>query len=320
MASETSPLVVISGNPARPWIDEYQQTRLTSLSSGTVAVYTSVLHHFTQWIVNRTRKRHLFHPDQITAPTITLYLSDLTARGYSVSHRKRAISVITHFCQWLVDTKNALPQNPTRRMKGPSTSMADAHPPQPLTPVQRVILHTVVAKDTVRGQALFALGYWVGCRVKDITYLGLDQTHVGPKSGWLLLDEMEEKARSIDLPNEARRALYAYLQTRQQDEPSPYIFPSQRGDRLTEAGLHHWFRTLKSQVPPSERLLIEMISFHDLRDDFIHRALDAGWTLEEIAYYVGNMTNLGTLAVQTPARYTQVTRAQVREKLKVLRG
>jgi len=98
------------------------------------------------------------------------------------------------------------------------------------------------------------------------------------------------------------------------------VFTSQRGNRLTEAGLHHWFRTLKAQVPSSERPLIEPVRFHDLRDDFIHRALDARWTLEEIAYYVGNVTNSGTLVVQTPVRYTQVTRAQVREKLKVLKG
>jgi len=319
MASETSPVVLFPGNPALPWIQEYQQTRFTSRPSGTVAIYMSVLHHFTQWIVDRTRKRHLFHPDQLTPPTITLYLSDLAAQGYSTSHRKRALSVITHFCQWLVDEKNALPQNPARGMKGPSSKAPNGYPLHPLTPTQRVLLHNVIEKDDGRGQALFALGYWAGCRVKDITHLLLEHTHIGSKSGWLLLGDSEENARSIDLPNEARRALYVYLQTRKKDEPSPYVFPSQRGDRLTEAGLHHWFRTLKARIPSSERVLIDPIRFHDLRDDFIHRALEVGWTLEEIAYYVGNVTNLGTLAVQTPVRYTQVTRVQVKEKLKVLK-
>lgn len=115
-------------------------------------------------------------------------------------------------------------------------------------------------------------------------------------------------------------ALCTSIFTRKRDELSPYVFTSQQGDRLTEAGLHHWFHTLKADVPSSERALIEPIRFHDLRDDFIHRVLSAGWTLEEIAYYVGNVTNLGTLAVQTPVRYTQVTRTQVKEKLKVLKG
>ncbi len=319
MASETAPIILVPGNPALPWIQEYQRTRLTSHLSGTMAVYMSILHHFTQWIVDQTRKRHSFHPDQITPPTITLYLSDLAAQGYSVSHRKRALSVLTHFCQWLVDDKHVLPHNPARGMKVSSSTTSDRLPPHPFTPTQRAILHKVIEKDDERGQALFALGYWVGCRVKDITHLLLEHTHIGPKSGWVHLGDSEGNARSIDLPNEARRALYVYLQRRKRDEPSPYVFPSQRADRLTEAGLHHWFRSLKAHVPASERALIEPVRFHDLRDDFIHRALEAGWTLEEIAYYVGNVTNVGTLAVQTPVRYTQVTRAQVKEKLKVLK-
>ena len=119
-----------------------------------------------------------------------------------------------------------------------------------------MILYQVVEKDDERGQALFALGYWAGCRVKDITHLLLEHTHIGPKSEWLLLGDSEEKVRSIDLPNEARRALYVYLQTRKRDEPSPYVFPSQRGNLLTEVELHHWFRILKAHVPSSERAQI----------------------------------------------------------------
>ena len=66
--------------------------------------------------------------------------------------------------------------------------------------------------------------------------------------------------------------------------------------------------------------LIADLSFHDLRHDFAHRAREAGWTLEEIAYYLGHVTVKGTPAIQTTARYTQVSRAQVKEKLKGLKG
>jgi integrase len=120
--------------------------------------------------------------------------------------------------------------------------------------------------------------------------------------------------------NEARGPLHAYLQKRARDEPSLYIFTSQRSARLSEAGLHHWFRSLKQQVSPEEQALIANVSFHDLRDDFASRALSAGWTLEEVAYYLGHVTLKGTPAVQTTVRHTQITRAQVKEKLKVLKG
>ncbi len=134
------------------------------------------------------------------------------------------------------------------------------------------------------------------------------------------MGESTEKVRDIDLVNEARGPLHAYLQKRALDEPSPYVFTSQRSARLTEAGLHHWFRSLKQRATPEEQAVIADISFHDLRDDFVHRALSVGWTLEEVAYYLGHITLRGTPAVQTTIRYTQMTRAQVKEKLKALKG
>jgi hypothetical protein len=69
-----------------------------------------------------------------------------------------------------------------------------------------------------------------------------------------------------------------------------------------------------------EQALIANISFHDLRDDFASRTVSAGWTLEELAYDIGHITLRDTPAVQTTIRYTQTTRAQVKEKLKVLKG
>jgi len=59
---------------------------------------------------------------------------------------------------------------------------------------------------------------------------------------------------------------------------------------------------------------------HDLRHDFAHCAREASWTLEELAYYLGHVTRKGTPAIETTVRYTLVTRAQVKEKLKPLKG
>src|SRR6266700_54175 len=42
--------------------------------------------------------------------------------------------------------------------------------------------------------------------------------------------------------------------------------------------------------------------------------------LEEVAYYLGHVTKKGTPAIQTTARYTQVSREQVKEKLRYMKG
>jgi site-specific recombinase XerD len=320
MESESSKILSFPKDPALFWIEAYQQGYLQHLPSGTVAVYVSILRQFLRWVTERTSSREAFQPDHLTTSVIELYLFDLASQGYSFTHRKRVKSVITHFCQWLVDERRILSQNPVRGVKLAQSPASKPTSPRTLSPQVRGILHNLVKQDDLRGQALFALGYWAGCRVIDLTHLLMEHTHVGGKSGWLHLGEQPTKSRGIDLVNEARGPLHAYLQKRARDEPSPYVFTSQRSARLSEAGLHHWFRSLKQRATSDEQALIADISFHDLRDDFADRALSAGWTLEEIAYYLGHVTLRGTPAVQTTVRYTQMTRAQTKEKLKGLKG
>ena len=89
------------------------------------------------------------------------------------------------------------------------------------------------------------------------------------------------------------------------DQESPYVFSSQRAARFTEAGIHHWFRSLKAQANKEEWNLIHDVSFHDFRHDFAHRPRSAAWTIEEVAYYLGHVTKKGTPAIQTTARYSQ---------------
>lgn len=171
-----------------------------------------------------------------------------------------------------------------------------------------------------RSEALFALGYWAGCRVSDVSWLLREQTHVGSKVGWLHVGHKGGKGRDIDLVNAARRPLYEYIYHGGRDPESPYVFTSQRSQRLTEAGVHRWWKNIKAHALVDEWELIHDVTFHDLRHDFAHRAREAGWTLEEIAYYLGHITKKGTPAIQTTVRYTQGSRQQVKAKLGLVRG
>jgi hypothetical protein len=120
--------------------------------------------------------------------------------------------------------------------------------------------------------------------------------------------------------NDARKPLATYLQHGGRDPESPYVFTSQREERLSEAGIHHWFRTPKAYATAAQWPLIAAITFHDLRHDFAHRVREAGWSLEEVAYYLGHVPKKGTPAIQTTARYTQVSREQVKAKFRQIRG
>lgn len=319
MAS-SSKIVPFPSASANSWVDHYQQACLTSHDAGTIRVYRHILSQFTHWIEQQREKEGQFVPEQITTSLVERYLTGLAAQGYSPSHWKRVKSVISHFCQWLIEDKAVLRHNPTRGLVIEIPDTPSPAAPRVLTPIQRLALLNLVKQEDRRGKTLFTLGYWVGCRVTDIVELRLVDAHIGAKSGWLHLGGEGVKARDIDLVNEARRVMYDYLQHRERAEDSPFVFVSQRGPRLSDAGLHHWFRALKQRAAPADERLIADISFHDLRHDFAHRALEAGWSLEELAYYLGQITTKGLPATQTALRYTQITRAHLKDKLKLLKS
>lgn len=299
------------------WISMYSEACLSHKSPGTIDVYQRVLRDFLLWFIELSGQAS-FRLEQLTRTTIEMYMMSLEEAGYSVSHRTRVKSVLSSFCQWLIDEHGLLKRNPTRGLELPTQQVLA---PRMLSDEQRSILRILVEQaEDLRGEALFALGYWAGCRVSDIAHLLHEHTHVGPKIGWLHIGHKGGKFRDIDLLNHARRPLFDYLEHGGRDPDSPYVFTSQRNQRLTEAGIHHWFRTLKQQATKDQWEKIADLSFHDLRHDFAHRAREAGWTLEEVAYYLGHVTKKGTPAIQTTARYTQVSREQVKEKLKRIKG
>ncbi len=272
----------------------------------------------TRWIAARPGNGGSFQPEAFTRTALETYLSQLEMDGYSISHRARVKAVAGGFARWLIEEKELLRRNPARGVEIPAQAVLA---PRRLDDDQRYVLRELVERaDDPRGTAFFALGYWAGCRVSDVSWLRMEHTHIGPKTGWLHVGYKGGKARDIDLLNDVRKPLATYLQHGGRDPASPYVFTSQREERLSEAGIHHWFRTLKAQASRDQWPLIAAITFHDLRHDFAHRARDAGWSLEEVAYYLGHVTKKGTPAIQTTARYTQVSREQVKAKLRHLRG
>lgn len=83
--------------------------------------------------------------------------------------------------------------------------------------------------------------------------------------------------------------------------------------------IHQWFQEVRLLASVEEAALIDDITFHDLRHDFGHRLREQGFSLEEVAYYLGHVNADGTPSIQTTVRYTQVGHEQVKIKLRQIR-
>src|SRR5947209_12948248 len=252
---------------ARALVDEYEQF-LSGKAEGTTEAYLRTVRHLIGWLAQRPGNAGQFQPPQLTRAAVELYLAHLEQEGLSLHHRARVKSTISNFAQFLIEEEGLLQRNPTRGIELPPLPLPA---PRELSQEQRSLLHSLVEQaGNRRGAALFALGYWAGCRVSEVSWLQMADTHVGLQEGWLHVGSKGNKWRDIDLLKQAREPLYAYLQATG-DTARTYVFLSQRSERLTEEAIHYWFRKLKTLATKDQFLVIQYLTFHDLRQDFAHR-------------------------------------------------
>ena len=312
-----------------PWIEAYARAELAGKNEATIDAYLRILHQVTSWVAQLPGSEGQFHPKHLTKTAFGDYLEELKDKEYSTSHQERVKTVINGFANWLI-AEGEIRLNPTRGFTIPPAALLA---PRELHRDQRVVLRNLVERlRDLRGKAMFALGYWAGCRVSDVSYLLMKHSQLGRKIGKLHVGHKGEKYRDIILLNTAREPLYEYLQQGKRARESHYVFTSQRetipvpageldGWRLGEAAIHEWFKQLKATATEAEASFIRDVTFHDLRHDFAHRAKkEAGLDDGELAVYLGHITKRGTPAIQTTARYTQPSMDQIREKLKGMKG
>lgn len=298
----------------------------------TVRAYLSALRGFVIWVEDQPGGRP-FRMELVTETAIRGYLDFLTTNNRSARTRSQVLTAIRRLGRWAVG-EGLLRRNPAQAIE-PPTIVTGA--PRELTIEQRYVLkNRVELSGSKRLAAIFGLGYWAGLRIGEIAQLRLADCEVNQRSGVITVrDSKGGKTRTLDLHNQARRALHDYLSIKEGSSPemrdveSAYLFTSQRAgylrrqgrpDHLTARGIEHLWTTLKDQATQEEWSLIADITFHDLRHDFAHRARAAGWGLEEIAVYLGHQTRGGLPAIATTARYTLPSRQQLKKRLQHLTG
>ncbi|MFB5759569.1 tyrosine-type recombinase/integrase [Paenibacillus medicaginis] len=186
------------------WVGGYHD-QLQGKSDKTVEAYVRAVRQFVEWLADKPGGAVGFRPELFTQTAVATYLQEMEELRLSVSHRSRVKSALSGFADWLID-EELLAKNPTRDVDIPPQPLLA---PRVLTPDQRYILKNLVERDgTTRSEALFALGYWAGCRV---SWLRMEDTQIGPKVGALRVGYKGNKQREIDILNEVRRPLYDYI-------------------------------------------------------------------------------------------------------------
>ena len=313
-----------------PVVDAFAQA-LGGKDSKTIAAYLGTIRDLIVWLATRPGGTP-FHMDLLTETAIDGYMRHLESQNRAPRTRSKALSALKRFCRWGVEAGH-LRRNPTLAIERP---IVVAMAPTELSNDQRYVLKTLIERaESPRLAAIFALGYWTGLRISEVATLNVDHCILNQRAGTItIVGSKGGKTRTLDLHNQARKALYAYLSLpathlEAREPESPYVFTSQRAawlrqrelpDHLTVRGITHLWAHLRTQAKHTEWDLIHTVTFHDLRHDFAHRARAGDWTLEAIAVYLGHQTNDGTPAIATTVRYTLPGRQQLKDYLHRLQG
>ena len=297
----------------------------------TVAAYHTVLRAFVAWLAQQPGGSP-FRMEVVTETAVRGYLDHLTILGRAPQTRAKARTALHRFCRW-AQAEGLLRRNPVAAVARPTIATLA---PTELTPEARFVVKSLVERaESARLAALVALGYWAGLRVSEIAVLPLAQCQVNQRAGSIVIaDSKGGKTRTLDLHNEARRALSAYLYEHPhaadaRDPESTYVFTGQRAawlrrqhrpDHLSTRAIEHLWMGLKRAATRDEWPHIADLTFHDLRHDWAHRARAGGWLLEEIAVYLGHQTRDGAPAIATTVRYTLPSRQQLKRRLHDLQG
>ena len=272
---------------------------LDNKAPGTLSAYVRTVRRL---LLHLSPDGEHFYPDAFTREALRDYLTTLENTGYSVSHRHIVKSAASNFARWLGDHRY-ITGNPTR---GLSVGRVPVRTPRVLTETQRYVLLKLAAVAPVRRTpALFAMGYWAGCRASDVSHLRLADLVLAASPPEMTVGFKNNKKRTVALLPEAAYALRMYAESGERTADSPYFFTSQRAERLTESGVHYWFRSFKASGSDAEHALVDDLTYHDLRHDFAHRMREQGWSLEEVAYYLGHTDQRGWPVTAATIRYTQ---------------
>ncbi len=136
-----------------------------------------------------------------------------------------------------------------------------------------------------------------GLRVEELCDMKVSDLTITPRKGHVYIMGKGDKDRTVPLCKELRGVLTRYLESRK-DNPSPYVFPSQRSEHCTTRAIQHLIEGY------AERLNMPHLTCHALRHTFGHDLAVAHIPLDVIARLMGHCKADGSPNIAMTTRYT----------------
>ncbi|MEW6542323.1 MAG: site-specific tyrosine recombinase XerD [Nitrospirota bacterium] len=286
---------------AEPFIERYlTDLRVEGgLSDNTLAAYRRDLQKLQDFLALR-RVRDLA---DVTRQTVSEFLAHLKRANLSPASTARCVAALRGFFRFL-GRERVTRQNPVLSL---STPRPWVRLPKVLSQAQVTALLDYAGgsgPEDRRDAAMVELLYATGLRVSELVML--QQGQVNLAVGYVLASGKGAKQRVVPIGETARRKLEVYLEQARgalvKGRPSPYLFVTRRGGRLTRQG---FWKALRARARRAG--IVKPISPHMLRHSFATHLLDHGADLRSV------QAMLGHARITTTQIYTHVERARLKQ-------
>lgn len=272
-------------------------------SAETVRAYRADVRDYARWCA-----RCGVPPLSAGHREVRRYLAYLDQAGYSRRTVNRHLSSVKAFYRWLV-ASGRMPSSPAEVIQGPKQGRAL---PRAIrrSDMDKLLSVTFQGKSPdqitptdVRNQALLELLYAAGLRVSEAS--GLLCTQVLLDESMLRVVGKGSKERIVPLHETACKALGRYLDEARPcllKNPSPYVFLSSRGNRMSANAIRLVFKQALAAAG-----LDSTLSPHAMRHSFATDLLAGGADLRSV------QEMLGHASLSTTQIYTHMTPERLRE-------
>tara|TARA_A100001015_G_C15013336_1_gene724277 strand:- start:1473 stop:2303 length:831 start_codon:yes stop_codon:yes gene_type:complete len=264
-------------------LDAFEQylTVECHLAPLTVSAYVSDLRHVMDIV-----------GPSITPENMVAFMAHLTMNEYTQSSMARKRSALRMYAYFRhtqgdpLDGSNVFSTSITLRL------------PTPVPPsvVDQCLSHTFDRRH-YRNRCMVSLLYYAGCRVSEVTSLGMNQVF----SDHLIIDGKGQKQRMVPLAIPLTRAINDYLEhDRPASSSSPWLFYHPSGQPLCRQTITRVVRQLATAYA------IPRLTPHMFRHSFATTLLERGMDLRDVQLLLGHVS------IATTQRYTHVSQARAR--------
>ena len=156
----------------------------------------------------------------------------------------------------------------------------------------------ILINESMRDYAIITIMAYSGLRISEVIELKLDDINLQAKE-ILIRDGKGNKQRLVYINDKIIDSIKEYLKER--DSLSKHLFVSRQSDKLNRTRINQIFNKHSDTITP-----------HSLRHFYCSNALEAGYSVAEVANQAGHKS------IQTTMIYTNPSRDQMKKKSNLL--